>query len=142
MLKQMPRDYQSSILNNRYVRVAFHLSHLVSWCVCLNLPAVRHSVSWGRPPLNLHRSQSYMLRSLMFHGRSFCMHHFYVFVSTNDPLSSSSPYFVQQRGLAHPPPPSLIRLHQIIQAQGKSMTGLVFVSVLFRRLEHETTTSD
>ena len=58
------------------------------------------------------------------------MHHFYVFVSTNDPLSSSSPYFVQQRGLAHPPPPSLIRLHQIIQAQGKSMTDLVFVSVL------------
>ena len=45
--------------HDRYVWVAFHLSHLVSWCVCLNLPAVRHSVSWGRPPLNLHRSQSY-----------------------------------------------------------------------------------
>ena len=38
---------------------------------------------------------------------------------------------------------SLIRL-RLIQAQGQWMTDLVlvFVSVLFRRLEHETTTSD
>ena len=98
--------------------------------------------SHGNVPQKIFIEVNHMLRSLMFHGRSFCMHHFYVFVSTNDPLSSSSPYFVQQRGLAHPPPPSLIRLHQIIQAQGKSMADLVFVSVLFRRLEHETTTSD
>jgi hypothetical protein len=38
------------------------------------------------------------------------------------------------------PPLSLIRLNQIAQRQGKSM--IVFVSVLFRRLEHETTASD
>ena len=39
--------------------------------------------------------------------------------------------------MAHPLPPSQIRLDQITQDQGKSMTDLVFVSVLLRRLEHE-----
>lgn len=67
-------------------------------CVCHNLPAVRHSVSWKRPPLNLHRSQSYVAVShVPWKVVLFVLHVASHTFTLTILFHSSSPYFVQQR---------------------------------------------